>query len=86
MGLLRSAPVRMPPGEDKGDSGAEYTGLVDFDAYRREQAQWLRQEIGTQAFRKARFRVALAHMPFPWKAGTTIPPFGAAAQPHRAAR
>jgi hypothetical protein len=41
----------MPPGEDKGDSGAEYTGLVDFDAYRRAQAQWLRQEIGTQAFR-----------------------------------
>lgn len=56
--------VVLDTGEDKPDTHEEYSGLADFDSYRREQAQWLREQIRTQAFQAARFRVVLAHMPF----------------------
>jgi len=52
-------------GEDKADSVAPYGGLVDFDAYRLEQAEWLASEIKSEAFRRAPFRIGLCHMPFP---------------------
>ncbi len=66
--------VVLDTGEDKEDSHVEYSGLVDFDAYRREQAEWLQREIRTDAFRQAKFRVVLAHMPFP--EATTGPSHG----------
>lgn len=50
-------------GEDKFDSSEEYSGLVDFDHYRRIQQEWLEQEIQSEFFRKAPFRVVLVHMP-----------------------
>jgi UDP-2,3-diacylglucosamine pyrophosphatase LpxH len=53
---------------DTGDSkggGAVSANYQDFDAYRREEAQWFASEIRTPAFRAASFRVVLAHMPFP---------------------
>ena len=53
----------MDSGEDKIDSSEEYSGLVAFDPYREEQARWLEKEIRGKAFRKARFRVVLSHMP-----------------------
>jgi predicted phosphodiesterase len=52
-------------GEDKADSSIEYSGLVDFDAYRSRQAEWLAAEIKSDAFRQAAFRIGLCHMPFP---------------------
>ncbi|MCC7174425.1 MAG: metallophosphoesterase family protein [Bryobacterales bacterium] len=61
-------PVRfvvLDTGEDKTDSHVEYSGLADFERYRREEAEWLRAEVKTPAFRQARFRVVFAHMPFP---------------------
>lgn len=61
--------VVLDTGEDKEDGNVSYSGLVDFDAYRREQADWLRRETASPAWRGARFRIALAHMPFPLPAG-----------------
>jgi len=52
-------------GEDKADSDVEYSGLADFDAYRVRQAEWLAEEIKSDSFRTAAFRVGLCHMPFP---------------------
>jgi len=59
-------PVRfivLDSGEDKADDHQEYGGLTDFDAYRETEAQWLKNEVESKAFKKARFRVALLHQP-----------------------
>ncbi|GAB2801613.1 metallophosphoesterase [Rhabdobacter roseus] len=59
-------PVRfvvLDSGEDKPDSDDEYSGLVAFDPYREEQAQWLASEIQNPAFKKAAFRVVFIHIP-----------------------
>jgi hypothetical protein len=56
-------------GEDKVDQSPEYSGLVDFAQYRREQAEWLASEVETEAFQRAKYRVVFSHMPFP-SAGT----------------
>jgi predicted phosphodiesterase len=55
--------IVLDTGEDKEDSHPVYAGLVDFDAYRREQAEWLKTEIRTEAFQQAAFRVAILHIP-----------------------
>ncbi|MGD0499683.1 MAG: metallophosphoesterase family protein [Bryobacteraceae bacterium] len=57
--------IVLDTGEDKADSHPEYSGLVDFAAYRREEAKWLRAEVKTEAFHRAKYRVVFAHMPFP---------------------
>lgn len=51
-------------GEDKEDTHWAYSGLTAFGDYRRRQAEWLREEVRTEAFLNARFRVLVAHMPF----------------------
>ncbi|RZL44193.1 MAG: metallophosphoesterase family protein [Pedobacter sp.] len=59
-------PVRfviIDTGEDKEDKHPVYADLVDFDAYRERQADWLLQEINSKAFKKAAFRVVLMHIP-----------------------
>ncbi len=50
-------------GEDKGDANPEYSGLVAFEPYLRQQAQWLAQAINQPDFQKAPFRVCLLHIP-----------------------
>ena len=55
--------VILDSGEDKEDTSKEYSGLVDFDRYRDAETAWLRQEVRSAAFRKARFRVVFIHMP-----------------------
>jgi predicted phosphodiesterase len=50
-------------GEDKPDDNQEYYQLADFDYYRREQLEWLKNEITTNNFRNAAFRIVLCHMP-----------------------
>jgi hypothetical protein len=62
-------PVRfvvLDSGEDKPDDSPVYAGLADFDRYRAEQAEWLKSEVRSEAFRRAGFRVVFSH----------IPPFG----------
>lgn len=63
---LDSGPVHfvvMDTGEDKPDDAPVYAGLADFDLYRETQAEWLRGEIESEAFRNADFRVVIFHIP-----------------------
>ncbi len=67
--LFRQGPVCfivLDSGEDKPDSDIEYYGITDFDAYRDEQAEWLKKAIHDPLFVNAPFKIAVAH----------IPPFG----------
>lgn len=50
-------------GEDKPDDDIEYYGLSDFDQYRIEQAEWLKQIMQGPDFKEALFRVVLIHVP-----------------------
>ncbi len=56
--------VVLDTGEDKEDSHWAYSGLTNFEAYRAEQAEWLKAEVRSQAFRDATYRIVVAHMPF----------------------
>jgi len=52
-------------GEDKPDDAEVYAGIVDFDNYRVEQADWFKNEVSrSKKFQKAKFRVVLMHIPF----------------------
>jgi predicted phosphodiesterase len=55
--------IVLDTGEDKPDDTPVYAGIVDFDAYRREQAAWVEKEMQTTAYRKAPFKVILMHIP-----------------------
>lgn len=50
-------------GEDKADSSDEYSGLVAFEDYLRQETEWLQEELRSPAFRAARYRVCLLHIP-----------------------
>lgn len=50
-------------GEDKLDDHPEYSGLVHFEPYLRRQAAWVAEQVKTDAFRQAAFRVVLCHIP-----------------------
>jgi hypothetical protein len=50
-------------GEDKEDTHPVYAGIVNFDQYRAEQAEKLKQIVKTPAFLKAKFRVVMMHIP-----------------------
>ncbi|MFI5451313.1 metallophosphoesterase [Pedobacter sp. UC225_61] len=59
-------PVRfviLDTGEDKEDAHPVYAGIVDFDQYRIEQAEWFKNEINSKVFKKAPFRIVLMHIP-----------------------
>lgn len=55
--------IVLDSGEDKEDSHVSYAGLSDFDAYRIEQAEWLKEETRKKAFKKARYKVVFSHIP-----------------------
>ena len=51
-------------GEDKSDDSEVYAGIVDFDNYRAEQAEWFKNVVSkSNEFQKAKFRVVLMHIP-----------------------
>jgi hypothetical protein len=50
-------------GEDKPDDSPVYAGLADFDAYRREESEWLKAEVRSGAYANAPFRIVIVHMP-----------------------
>ena len=59
-------PVRfvvLDGGEDKPDNSKEYSGLVDFDPYRLEELEWLKEEVSSDDFKNALFKVVIIHMP-----------------------
>lgn len=55
--------VVLDAGEDKPDDTWVYYGLNDFDAFRREQADFLRKEVKSKAFRRANVRILIHHIP-----------------------
>lgn len=55
--------VVLDGGEDKPDSDIRYYGLSTADAYREQQAQWLRGVVASEEFRTAPYRIVLIHMP-----------------------
>lgn len=64
--MFRQGPVCfvvLDTGEDKPDSDIEYSGITDYDNYRTEQAEWLKEAVRSEEFRNARFRIVIAHMP-----------------------
>ncbi|MBX3257719.1 MAG: metallophosphoesterase [Chitinophagaceae bacterium] len=50
-------------GEDKPDSDIEYSGITDMDNYRTEQANWLAKVVQTDAFKNAKYKIAICHIP-----------------------
>ncbi|APU96186.1 MULTISPECIES: FN3 domain-containing metallophosphoesterase family protein [Sphingobacterium] len=50
-------------GEDKPDTDIEYSGIVDMDNYRSEQAAWLAQAIEDPSFKDAKYKIVICHMP-----------------------
>jgi len=61
-----AGPVRwlvLDCGEDKPDDHKEYYGLADFDSFRREQTEWLKQELASQEFSAPPWRVLVHHIP-----------------------
>ncbi len=55
--------IIMDGGEDKPDNDIEYLGTGAFDAYREEEAAWLRQVVSSQEFKTAPFKVVVIHVP-----------------------
>ncbi len=50
-------------GEDKPDSHIEYYETAAYDDYRKEEAEWLKEVVESEACRNAKYRVVLLHMP-----------------------
>lgn len=50
-------------GEDKPDASEEYSGLNAFEPYMLAQTEWLKNELASETFRKAGYRVCLLHIP-----------------------
>jgi len=65
-GAFTAGPIRfilLDAGEDKPDDNPAYSGLNDFSGYRKVQAEFLKQEIAGEAFRRATYRVLVHHIP-----------------------
>lgn len=63
---LRQGPVFficLDTGEDKPDTDYEYSGITEYDNYRTEQAEWLKQVVASKDFQQAPYRVVIAHVP-----------------------
>lgn len=50
-------------GEDKPDSDIEYAGMADFDAYRTQEAVWLKKALQSDMYRNAAYKIAVVHIP-----------------------
>lgn len=55
--------IMLDVGEDKSDRHEVYAGLIDFDAYRTEQAEWLRKVVRSKEFKQAKYRIVMSHFP-----------------------
>jgi acid phosphatase type 7 len=55
--------VMLDCGEDKPDDNRYYYGLADYDQYRLQELDWLKEEVKTPAYRNAPFRIIIIHMP-----------------------
>lgn len=50
-------------GDDKYDANIEYSGLADFENYRKEELKWLEALIETDEFKSATNRIVIIHIP-----------------------
>lgn len=55
--------VMLDSGEDKAENHWVYAGLTDYDAYRTEQAEWLKALVKTKEYKKAKYRIVISHFP-----------------------
>ena len=55
--------VMVDSGEDKAENHWVYAGLNDYDAYRTEQAEWLKELMNTKEYKKAKYRIVISHFP-----------------------
>jgi hypothetical protein len=55
--------VLLDCGEDKPDDNRYYYGLADYDQYRFQELEWLKEQVKTAAYLNAPFRVIIIHMP-----------------------
>jgi len=55
--------VVLDGGEDKPDTTSVYAGLADFDAFRLEELEWLKEEVRSQEFVNAEYKIVIIHMP-----------------------
>lgn len=53
----------MDSGEDKEDQHIEYSGLAHFGPYRRQQTEWLKEEVQSARSPSGRVEVVFSHMP-----------------------
>ena len=60
-------------GEDKPDDHKEYFGLNDFTSFREEQIPFLQEELKSKAFKKAKARILVNHIPL-WGNGDKYRP------------
>ena len=63
---MRRGPVQMlvlDCGEDKEDSHWAYSGLNNFDAFRKEEERWFRSVLESDAWKNAPWRVLVVHIP-----------------------
>ncbi len=59
-------PVRflvLDAGECDPDDYYEYSGLVDFESYRKDVTKWLRAELDSDAYKESRYQIVLSHIP-----------------------
>jgi predicted phosphodiesterase len=55
--------IVLDTGEDKIDTHPVYAGIVDFDQFRIQQAAWLEQQMKSKAYKKAKYKVVMMHIP-----------------------
>ncbi|MFB6455242.1 metallophosphoesterase [Chitinophaga sp. Hz27] len=55
--------IVLDTGEDKEDTHPVYGGIVDFDRYREQQAAWLEKQLQSPAYKKAKYKVVIMHIP-----------------------
>ena len=55
--------VFLDNGEDKNDGHIEYSGLVDFDSFRKQQTDWLINELAGEEFTNAFRKILVHHIP-----------------------
>lgn len=64
--MFRQGPVAfliLDGGEDKPDSSPEYSGSVEFDKYRMQELEWIKQITRDPVFSEAPVKVAVMHIP-----------------------
>ena len=55
--------IVLDSGEDKPDSDIEYSGIVDMDAYRTQQATWLEKAVTSPMYKNAKYKIIICHIP-----------------------